>query len=155
MNNKKKNVIIGSILIILIIVIGFLIKKYFFPIEIKPPEEPPEEEPKIILPSILYNLSGAIKKMESNSISFEAELNGLDEKGQLTKRMEVRKAIITPTTKFYHLTFVEIEPGRKTIKESPITFKDLRVGDYIEAVSNQDISHAEEFEATLIRILPK
>lgn len=155
MSNKKKNVIIGLTLVLLFIVIGFSIKKYFFPPKISPPKETPEEEPKIILPTILYNLSGTIKKLEKDSLSFEAKLTQLDEKGQLIEKMEIRKAIITSTTKFNRLTFVEAEPGRKTIKESPIAFKDLKMGDYIEAVSNQDISHAEEFEATLIRILAK
>ena len=137
------------------IVIGFSIKKYFFPPKISPPEETPKEEPKIILPSILYNLSGVIKELEQDSFLFGAKLTELDEKGQILEKTEIRKVIITSTTKFNRLTFVETEPGRKTIKESPIIFQDLKVGDYIEAVSNQDISRAEEFEATLIRILPK
>lgn len=151
----KKSIIIVLILV-LIILIGVIATKYYFSQKITsgPPEKEPPPKEEIKLPKTIYNLAGAIQKLEQNALLFGATINQLDQNGQLVQRIETRKAIITQTTKLTSLTFTETEPGRKTPKETPITFKDLKLGDYIEVISNRDISQAEEFEATQIRVLP-
>lgn len=155
-----RKIIIGLILVFTIFLIGFISFFSYYLSRVRAPSLPPETEipeeiPKITSPKILYNLAGTIEKIEKDSIIFKATIPQLDEKGQPIEKTEIRKAQITPATKFTRLTFVEIEPERKTPKETPITFKDLQVGDYIEVVSNRDISQLEEFETTQIRVLPK
>jgi len=74
----------------------------------------------------------------------------------LTQKIESRKVFVTSNTKFSRLTFVAQEgTSQKTPQETNIFFKDLKVKDYIEVISNQDISQSPEFEATQIRVLPR
>ena len=153
----KKNIVIILILILIVIIV-LISTKYYFSQKRTPSiseEEAPEEEQKIILPKILYNLTGVIHELNKGSLLFEASIPQIDENGQPVEKTETREAKITQLTKFTQLTFIETEPGRKIPKETPITFQDFKIGDYIEVISNQDISQAEEFEATQIRILPK
>jgi flagellar basal body-associated protein FliL len=147
------------LIIFLILIAGFLFYYFYFPKE--KPKAPQKKEtlppppPAVVLPKVMYNLSGEIKKIESNAIIFEASIPVLGENNQIAQKKEIRKAIITPSTTFNKISFVEVEEKRKRVVESPITFKDLKIGDLIEAISNQDISHAEEFEATQIRLFPR
>lgn len=120
------------------------------------PTQPQAPTKKISLPKVLYNLAGSIQALEKSAVVLEATIPLLDETGQPTTKMEIRKALVTVATKFSRLTFVPTEdPNRKTPKETTITFKDLKVGDLIEVVSNQDITNKTEFEAILIRLLQK
>jgi len=115
-----------------------------------------EEPPKITLPTVLYNLAGPIQELEKSFIILEAGIPQLNEQGQLTHKIELRKVFVIPTTKFSRLTFVTQEgTNQKTPQETVILFKDLKVKDYIEAISNQDISEAQEFQAIQIRVLPR
>lgn len=156
-----KKIFIISLILVFIILVGLISYNFFISKPPYPPipevEKPKEvqETQKITPPKILYNLSGPIQKIEKDSIIFLAIITQFDETGQPIEKTETRKAIITPFTKFSQLTFVEIEPGRKTPKETQISFKDLKVGDFVEVISNQDISRAEEFEAIQVRILPR
>ncbi|MBZ9578501.1 hypothetical protein KJA14_01480 [Patescibacteria group bacterium] len=149
----KKIIVISLVLIFIILIALTLVLK---------PKAPPKAEispevPEITQPKVLYNLAGSIEKIEflKDSLVLEATIIQIDETGQPIQKTEIRKVIVTPFTKFSHLTFVETEPNRRTPQEASITFKDLKTGDYIEVVSNQDISQAEEFEAIKIRVLPK
>ncbi len=115
-----------------------------------------EEPPKVTLPKVLYNLAGPIQKLEKNSLILEANIPQLNEQGQLTPKIESRKVLITAKTKFSRLIFVAQEgKNQKTPQETNISFNDLNLKDYIEVISNQDISQAQEFEATQIRVLPR
>jgi flagellar basal body-associated protein FliL len=147
------------LIIFLILIAGFLSYYFHFPKEkTKAPQKKetlPPPPPAVVLPKVIYNLSGEIKKIEPNAIIFEASIPVLGENNQITQKKEIRKAIITPSTTFNKISFVEVEEKRKKVVESPITFKDLKIGDLIEVISNQDISHAEEFEATQIRVFPR
>ncbi|KPJ57233.1 hypothetical protein AMJ49_01315 [Parcubacteria bacterium DG_74_2] len=152
----KKNTIVGLIVVFIILIGLISLKLILFKKEAPGPEaETPQEVPKITPPKVIYNLAGTITKIEKDTLSFEATIPQVDEAGQPITKTEMRKAIIAPLTKFTRLTFVETEPGRKTPKETQISFKDLKIGDYIEVISNQDISRAEEFEITQIRALPR
>jgi len=115
-----------------------------------------EEPPKITLPTVLYNLAGPIQELEKSFLILEAGIPQLNEQGQLTHKIESRKVFVTLNTKFTRLTFVAQEgKSQKTPQETNIFFKDLKVKDYIEVISNQDISQSPEFEAIQIRILPR
>lgn len=115
-----------------------------------------EELPKVTVPKILYNLTGSVQKLNSGSFLFEATIFQPYEKEQPSKITEMRKVLVTPVTKFCRLTFVVQEgTNTKTPQETPLKFQDLKLGDYVEVISNQDISQAEEFEATQVRILQK
>lgn len=160
----KKTITIGLVLIFIALAGLFIIKYVNLPIgKYKPPATqpqestaPPLEKPKITLPKVLYNLAGSIQEIAKDSLLFEAAVPYLDKNNEAAIKNEVRKALITATTKFSSLTFVE-KPGSKSRvpQETAISLKDLKKGDYVEVVSNQDISQAQVFEATLIRILQK
>ncbi len=103
---------------------------------------------EVVLPKILYNLSGAIASLDSGSIVFNAEIIKKDENGEIVKSLESRKAIISAGTNFSRLSFDKNIP-----KEEKLSIADFKVGNYIEVISDRDISNAFEFKATQIRIL--
>ncbi|MFA6096460.1 MAG: hypothetical protein WC788_02425 [Candidatus Paceibacterota bacterium] len=107
--------------------------------------KPIPEQERIIVPKIIYNLSGKITKIDGNTIVFNAEMYNVDEEGVRTVREEERKAIVNPQTKVSSLTFVNRTPVEKNIRLS-----DLKPGDYIEAISSSDISKADDFLAAKI-----
>lgn len=109
---------------------------------------------KIVLPKILYNLAGSIKSLEKSAVILDAYIPYLDENGDPAKKNEIKKALVTSDTRITRLTFVA-EPGsdRRSPQENPVGFSELKIGDSIEVVSNQDITDKAEFDAILIRIL--
>jgi len=114
-----------------------------------------EKPPKVTLPDVVYNLTGTVKKFEKNSIIFEATIPKLNEKNEIVMETELRKALVTPLTKFTRLSFIKQEgTNRETPQEKSITFQDIKINDYIEVISNQNILQKQEFEVTQIRILP-
>jgi hypothetical protein len=115
-----------------------------------------QENQKIVIPKVLYNLAGLVQKTEENFFIMEADIPQLDENGKPIQKKEIRKVIITMSTGFSQLKFVaqEGKAGRAPV-ETPITFKDIKEGDYVEVISNQDISQDKEFEAGRVRSLPK
>ena len=121
-----------------------------------PPSKPKPPSPKPFVPPLpksIYNVAGVIEEIEKDSIILKANLQKQDESGKIINYSEYRRAKITPQTKFIKLTFIEMAPGRKTPKEIPISLKDLRKGDYIEVVSNQDIFKEKEFPVIKVRLL--
>jgi hypothetical protein len=111
---------------------------------------------KITLPKVLYNLAGSIQEIGTNFIVLDAAIPEMDDSGQSIIKKEIRKVLTTISTKFTRLTFIEKSGSTsKTPQETAIGLKDLEKGDYIEAVSNQDIWDKQEFEAILIRVLQK
>ncbi len=146
----KKNITFISILsfiiiLICIVLVGLMI--YFKTTQktVPQPETPiiskEPEKPKTTLPKALYNLAGEIQKIEKEAIFFEATIPQLDNAGNSIQK------------KFTSLTFVEVEPGKKSPQDKPITFQDLKIGNYIEVVSNHNIAELQEFEVTQIRLL--
>lgn len=155
--NQLKNIIILEA-VVLILAATFLLSS-FKETDAPPPlqEEAEEEkkEPEVDLPKVLYNLSGIIKSTGENFFVMEAFIPELDEDNQLVRRAETRKVFITSETKISRLTFVAgEEEGRRTPKETSITFSSLKAGDSIEVISKKDISKIEEFEAIKVRIRP-
>jgi len=153
-----KKIIIVLVLIFIVIFIILIASNLVPKLKAPPKEEISPEIPKITQPKVLYNLAGSIKKIDflKESLILEATIIQIDEAGQPIEKTEIRKVIVTPITRFTHLTFVTQEGAeRRTPQETSITFKNLKVGDYIEVISNQDISQKEEFEVTQIRVLPK
>lgn len=158
-------IIIGAIAIFIVSISSVLFSNYYLSKKIaeiesrlKLPQEAelPQKGPKISIPKILYNLAGVIQKLEKSSLVLEATIPQLDETGQLTQKTEIRRVIVGSATKLSRLAFVTEEgTDRRISKETPIILRDLKIGDYIEVISNQDISGKQEFEATKIRILPK
>jgi hypothetical protein len=144
-------IIVVSILI-LTAVIFFLRQKIWPSVNL----ETGQEKQKIVIPKVIYNLAGLVQKMEENSFILEASIPQLDKNGNPTQIKEIRRVKITPLTRFSRLTFVaqEGKVGKAPV-ETLITFKDIKGGDYIEVISNQDISHDKEFEASQIRTLPQ
>ena len=104
---------------------------------------------EVVLPKVLYNLSGKITKLEEGAIVFNAEIISIGSDKKIIKTIESRKAIISAATNFSRLSFVNNSPV-----ETKIEIKDVKEGDYIEAISDKDISKSAEFSATQIRILP-
>jgi len=159
----KKTIIIGVILIIVALAVFFTFKYGILPAyksgtstQQQEPNTPPLEKPKIVLPKVLYNLAGSIQEIGQNSVVLDASIPQIDESGQPIIKKEIRKIITTLTTKFTRLTFVaQAGSTSRTPQETPIAFGDLKKGDYVEAVSNEDIWDKQEFEATLIRVLQK
>ena len=149
--------IIFSLLIVLLGIIYYFYssqRKPFQSVEISKTET--QEKTKITLPKAFYNLTGRVKNYDKNSITFEATIPMLNEKEEVIRKREIRKALILPTTKFSKLTFVvQSETGKKIPKEEKISLTDIKIGDLIEVISNQDISSKKEFEVFQVRVLPK
>lgn len=152
-------VIVGIFIISLVSIhlyFSYILKGKVSVLPFSPSQKTATPTPKITLPKILYNLTGSILKLENNTVFFDAGIPQIDENGQPVQKREQRTALITPTTKFSSLTFVNQEGSdKKTPLETPLTFKDLRVGDFIEVISNRDISQTAEFEITQLRVLLK
>jgi hypothetical protein len=156
LGNKK------LIIIIVLLIIGFLfyynfqnnLEKQKEELQQKQKKETPSQQtPTITIPKILYNLYGNVQKIEENDIIFEAQIPQIDQNNQGSFGKEIRKIIITPSTEFTKLIFVtDKTTGIQMPTEIKITLKDIKIGNYIEVLSNQNISQAEEFEATKIRI---
>lgn len=148
-------IIIG--IVIILIVIGGA----FFYYQKKQKESSPPKPgvsssvPNVSIPGVLYNLAGRIEKIEGEAIVFEAIIPQIDERNQLISKKETRRAIVTSDTSFIRLiTAAQQEAGLGVSQENQITFKDLKIGDYIEVISSQNISQLIEFEAVKIRVLP-
>lgn len=111
---------------------------------------------KIILPKVIYSLAGTIKEInwQENYIMFEVLIPESEKDNQIVYRKEIRKVLVTPDTKINKLIFLVDENNKKTIQEAPLSFKDLKLKDYIEAIANQDISTLQEFSAVQIRVQP-
>ncbi len=121
-----------------------------------PPSKPKPPSPKPFVPPLpksIYNVVGVIEEIEKDSIILKANLQKQDDSGKIINYSEYRRAKITSQTKFIKLKFIEIAPGRKAPKEIPISLKDLRKGDYIEVVSNQDVFEEKEFPVIKVRLL--
>lgn len=155
-----KKIVILILVLIPVILIGGIFTEYYL---VKKgitskgtTSNPPlsETPPKVTLPTTLYNLAGSIKNLDKDSLTLEANIPFIDEKGEPISRIETRTAKITALTKFSRLAFVETESGKRVPKETTITFNDLKIGNFVEVIALEDISHAEEFEASQIRILP-
>jgi flagellar basal body-associated protein FliL len=157
----KKTVIFLIILIFIFVFLGGFLyyfyssqKKTSQPIEI--PQTETQKKNTITLPKTFYNLVGTVKNYDKNSITFEASIPQLNEEGEVVRKTEIRKALLLPTTKFSKLTFVvQPETGKKIPKEEKISLTDIKIGDQIEVISNQDISSKKEFEVLQVRVLPK
>lgn len=106
-------------------------------------------QPKIELPKVLYNLSGKITGIEKDAVIFNAAVLVKGSGGEIVGDAESRKANIGPVTVIKRLAFIKNSPV-----ESVINFTDLKIGDYVEVISDQDISTAAEFQATRVTILP-
>jgi len=118
--------------------------------------EKKEDPNKMVLSSVIYNLVGTVQSVDEDSFILEASVYHAGEKGQITQTKEERKVNITPDTRISRLTFIP-KQGSDEIKqpsETLMSFEDIEVGDYMEVISDQDISVAQEFEAIRARFLP-
>ncbi len=110
----------------------------------------PPTEPPIKIPESFNNLSGKIIKLEKDTITFNAEVFSLNEENEQITTKEIRKATTDSSTKFNRLSF----DANGSPAEEKIEFKDFEVGDYVEIISDKDVSKALEFNAIKVRILP-
>ena len=93
-----EKIFIILIVILIVLIAGGLIYYFYFlpkkgtegPIE---PEIPTSTPPKISLPKTLYNLAGAITKIEIQSITFEASIPLIDENGQPIQKTEIESDV--------------------------------------------------------------
>ena len=154
----NKNISVGIVVVIVAIV---LVSLFVVMERARTPEQqttsetqPVLESPEPKLPKVLYNLTGRIETIEANAVVFDAVISFVNAAGEIEQKTETRKAVITPTTKITRLVFVT-QPGTdsRTPRESQISLGSLQAGDLVEVLSNRDISSAEEFEATQIRLL--
>lgn len=159
--NPRIAVLILILVVIFFGVFAFIIYQRIGRLEsfIQTPEKKTETSqkiPKITVPEVLYNLAGLIKKIENGTIFLEASIPKVDENGNPSQITEIRKITVKPDAKISRLTFVAQEgTDEKAPKENQIILTDLKVGDYIEVISNKDISKSTEFEAVQVRLLPK
>ena len=119
-----------------------------------PEEETPAEEEKITTPTVIYNLAGSIEEIRERIIVFEAVIPQIGEGNQLIPKKETRRVLVGLGTEIYSLNYVlHEETGKKIPKETKLSFEDLKVGDYVEVISSENIRDKEEFGATKIRVL--
>jgi len=162
---SAKIIIFGVIAIFIVLIGSIIFSNYYLSkkiaeIESKLPSsqkvETRPEAPKVTLPKIIYNLTGTIQELSANSLILKATIPTVDETGQPSSRTEIKKVTVGPVTKFSRLAFVTQEgTNRQVPKETSIAFRDFKMGDYVEVISNRDVSRPEEIEATQVRILPK
>lgn len=157
---KKVFLIIIAILFILCFLFSIIYYFYSFQRKLSQPveifESQTQQKTKITLPKTLYNLTGEVENYDKNSITFEAKIPQMNEKGEIIRQTEIRRALISTSTIFSKLTFVsEPETGKKIPKEEKISLSEIKIGDQIEVISNQDISSKKEFEVIQVRVLPK
>jgi len=158
--NIKQKLAVLIIVIILIAMTGALLHFLVEERLIEPKQLSSAEEtylkiprtPSTTPPKIIYNLVGVVKKVEKDGITFEASIPQLNEMGKLDPKIEMRKAMITPATKYCRLIFVT-EEGRVMPQEVEVSFKDIKIGYRIEVLSRKDISEEKEFEVVRIKIL--
>ena len=155
-----KNIIIILIVLVILGIVAFvflgLASQDEKPAQAPPIEKPVIEAPRAALPEILYNLTGEIQSVGSDSLVFEAAIPEIDENENFSSRIEERKALFTPSTRVTRLTFI-LQEGTNTRRpqETEATIQDLHIGDMIEVISNRDVKTQEEIEAIHIRILPR
>lgn len=113
----------------------------------KPDSKPIPVQEKIVVPKVIYNLSGRITKIDGNTVIFNAEIFSVDDRGERSVREEQRMAIVNSQTKINSLFFVDRSPVEKKIG-----YGDLKTGDYVEIISSSNISEAKEFIAVQIRV---
>jgi len=159
---KEKIVVIFILIVFFALLIGTLFYCQFFTkgneennlIKTKEKQSIEGENQELTIPEVLYNLTGKITGFQDATIIFNAEIPQFDKNNQMIKKYELRKAITDSTTKFTYLEIItHKETGQKIPKETQIYFKNLKVGDYIEAISSENISNKVEFSATQIRLL--
>lgn len=158
---KKKILIIGIIIALILISIIFSFYNKFANEENlikKSSQEEKNETPSSksdFKPVIIFSLSGVIKNINPGEIVFEANISFPDSSGKRIQEKEIRKAIVNPQTQITALTYItHKETGKILSREIEINFKDLEVGDYIEAISGENVKDQQEFLAKKIRILP-
>lgn len=107
------------------------------------------------IPKIIFNLSGPVLEMGENFLSIEATITKLDDEGEVIRTKEKRTALFKPSTKVTRLEFV-VQDGtnQKVPKETTVSIGAISIGDFVEVISNRDISEKIKFEATHIRLLP-
>jgi len=155
-----KNIIIILIVLVILGVIAFvllgLVSQGERSGQAPPIVKPVIERPRAALPEILYNLTGEIQSVGSDSLVFEAAIPEIDENENFSSRIEERTASFTSSTRVTKLTFI-LQEGTNTRRpqETDATIQDLHVGDMIEVISNRDVKTQEEIEAMHIRILPR
>ena len=110
---------------------------------------------QVTLPTNLYNLTGSIRIIGKDSLTFEAKIPEIMEDNQLTYRLENRTVNITPSTRVTRLVFISEGVGRKRPQETEIDFHDLQKGDSIEVISNRDVRGEQNIIATQVRLLPR
>jgi len=114
-----------------------------------------QQIPKATLPSTLYNLTGSVRIVGEDSLTFEAKIPEITEDNRLIYRLENRTVSITPNTRVTSLVFVLEETGQRRPQESEINFRDLQPGDSIEVISNRDVRGEQNIIATQVRLLPR
>jgi len=110
----------------------------------------------VTVPEVLYNIAGTIKDKTNRVLILEAFIPTKTVGGKPVQKKERREVIVTSGTKIVKLSFVESENKKRIqLKEQPLTFADLKIGDYVEAIANYNIKNQRRFEASQIRVLPR
>jgi len=115
-------------------------------------QAPPQQA---TLPDILYNLTGSVRIVGKDSLTFEAKIPEITEDNRLIYRLENRTVSITSNTRVTSLVFILEETGQRRPQESEIDFADLQEGDSIEVISNRDVRGEQNIIATQVRLLPR
>lgn len=99
-------------------------------------------------PPYIGSLSGPIQGVSGATIAFQINdpSDYLPHLDGSPRKTQTRFATVTPATK---LTSIDAKTG----SAKTITLQDLKVGDAITAVSDQNIRNLDKFDATEIRIV--
>ena len=154
--------VISRVVVLVVVIIVILGGLFYYQNKKEETKLPPGESSSetssensgVTTPKVLYNLTGIIEEFGENTVYFEADIPQIDEKGQLVSKKEIRKAILEPTTEISRLYFeTHRETGKKIPKEIEMDFEDLKIGNEIEVLSNQNIGELQEFKVTKVRVL--
>lgn len=113
----------------------------------------PPSPPPVTLPSVLYNVSGAVRSVAENSFVMEAKIPEV-QNNSIVHQLQTKTVHITTNTRITRLRLMSQEDGTKKPEESAISFSALQRGDQVEVVSGQEVREEVEIQATQVRVLP-
>lgn len=143
----KKLIIIVAVVVVIVVAAAMILGAT------KKENPPPAEEPT--LPEEVYGLSGTITNIEEKAILIDAIIIYTDG----SRKNETKKILVDENTKITTLEFPKINPEdrSKLIIDQPeeieIEFSDLKIGDKIEAMTDENIVGKDEFRAKSINVI--
>lgn len=112
-----------------------------------PPDDTFDDDPVDVQPQV-YSYGGVVTSVGSNSVTFKVgNTLGLDEGALVT-------ALVGDTTRIVKEVITEVqEDGSATGRLEPLTLGELKVGDFIDAIADEDVYGKTEFTPVSLELI--